>query len=65
MKEAKGDIIILTEGDQTFKAADVKIVSKEKSTAALITIKIVGEVAAVKSAVGDIMGSARRSQLPG
>ena len=37
--------------DAMVKAANVKIVGKEQTNPALITIKIVGDVAAVKSAV--------------
>ena len=49
--ETKGLIGAIEAADAMVKAADVKLVSKEKSTAALVTVKIVGEVAAVKSAV--------------
>lgn len=49
--ETKGLIGAVEAADAMAKAASVRIVSKEKSTAALVTIKIVGEVAAVKSAV--------------
>lgn len=49
--ETKGLIGAIEAADAMAKAADVKIINKEKSTAALVTIKIVGEVAAVQSAV--------------
>ena len=49
--ETRGLIATIEAADAMAKAANVTIVGKEKSTAALVTIKIVGEVAAVKSAV--------------
>jgi len=49
--ETKGLVGAIEAADAMAKAADVKIVSKEKVSAALMVIKIVGEVAAVKSAV--------------
>ncbi len=49
--ETRGLVAAIEAADAMAKAANVKIVGKEKSTAALVTIKIVGEVAAVKSAV--------------
>ncbi|MFH1198326.1 MAG: BMC domain-containing protein [bacterium] len=49
--ETKGLIGAIEAADAMVKAAQVRLVSKEKSTAALVTVKIVGEVAAVKSAV--------------
>ncbi len=49
--ETKGLIGAIEAADAMAKAADVRIVNREKSTAALITIKIVGDVAAVKAAV--------------
>jgi ethanolamine utilization protein EutM len=49
--ETKGLIGAIEAADAMAKAASVKIINKEKSTAALITIKIEGEVAAVKSAI--------------
>ena len=42
------------------KAANVKLVGKEKITAALVTVKVVGEVAAVKSAVDAGAAAAQR-----
>ena len=49
--ETRGLVAAIEAADAMAKAANVKIVGKEKSTAALVTIKIVGEVAAVKTAV--------------
>lgn len=49
--ETKGLVGAIEAADAMVKAANVKIVGKERSSGALITIKIVGEVAAVKSAV--------------
>lgn len=49
--ETKGLIGAIEAADAMVKAANVKIIGKENSTAALVTIKIAGEVAAVKSAV--------------
>ncbi|NOX18925.1 MAG: BMC domain-containing protein [Chlorobi bacterium] len=49
--ETRGLIGAIEAADAMLKASNVKLVGKEKSTAALITIKIVGEVAAVRSAV--------------
>lgn len=58
--ETKGLIGAIEAADAMVKAADVKLVSKEKSTAALVTVKIVGEVAAVKSAVDAGTAAAQR-----
>lgn len=49
--ETKGLVGAIEAADAMAKAADVKIISKEKITAALVTIKISGEVAAVRSAL--------------
>ncbi len=49
--ETKGLVGAIEAADAMAKAADVKIVAKEKVSGALMVIKIVGEVAAVKSAV--------------
>ncbi len=49
--ETKGLVGAIEAADAMAKAAEVKIVSKEKVTGALMVIKIIGEVAAVKSAV--------------
>lgn len=58
--ETKGLIGAIEAADAMLKAANVKLVSKEKSTAALITIKIIGDVAAVKSAVDAGAAAAQR-----
>ena len=58
--ETKGLIGAIEAADAMVKAANVKLVSKEKITAALVTIKIVGEVAAVKSAVDAGAAAAQR-----
>jgi microcompartment protein CcmL/EutN len=49
--ETKGLVGAIEAADAMVKAADVKLVSKEKVTGAMINIKVVGDVAAVKSAV--------------
>src|SRR3989339_613824 len=60
MIETKGLVGAIEAADAMVKAANVKLVSKEKITAALVTIKIVGEVAAVKSAVDAGAAAAQR-----
>lgn len=49
--ETKGLVGAIEAADAMVKAADVKIISKEKITGALIIIKVMGETAAVKSSV--------------
>jgi ethanolamine utilization protein EutM len=49
--ETKGLIGAIEAADAMVKTANVKLVSKEKITAALVTVKVIGEVAAVKAAV--------------
>lgn len=49
--ETKGLIGAIEAADAMLKAANVKLVGAEKTDAALITVKVVGEVGAVKSAV--------------
>lgn len=62
--ETKGLIGAIEAADAMVKAANVKLISKEKITAALVTVKIIGEVAAVKSAVDAGAAAAQRvSQL--
>lgn len=62
--ETKGLVGAIEAADAMVKAANVKLVSKEKITAALVTVKIIGEVAAVKSAVDAGAAAAQRvSQL--
>ncbi|MBI9073059.1 MAG: BMC domain-containing protein [Melioribacteraceae bacterium] len=58
--ETKGLISAIEAADAMAKAADIKIVSREKSSAALITIKITGEVAAVKAALDAGSAAAKR-----
>lgn len=58
--ETKGLIGAIEAADAMAKAANVKIVGKEKITAALVTIKVVGEVAAVKAAVDAGAAAAQR-----
>ena len=58
--ETKGLIGAIEAADSMLKAANVKLVSKEKITAALVTVKIIGEVAAVKSAVDAGAAAAQR-----
>ncbi len=49
--ETKGLVGAIEAADAMLKAANVKLISREKITAALITIKVAGEVAAVQHAV--------------
>jgi len=58
--ETKGLVGAIEAADAMVKAANVKLVGKEKSSGALITIKIVGDVAAVKSAVDAGSAAAQR-----
>lgn len=58
--ETKGLIGAIEAADAMLKAANVKLISKEKITAALVTIKIVGEVAAVRSAIDAGAAAAQR-----
>jgi len=58
--ETRGLIAAIEAADAMVKAAQVKLIGKEKSTSALVTIKIVGEVAAVKSAVDAGAAAAQR-----
>ena len=60
MIETKGLIGAIEAADAACKAADVKLISSEKVKGALINIKIIGEVAAVKSAVDAGATAARR-----
>jgi len=60
MIETKGLIGAIEAADAACKAADVKLISSEKVKGALINIKIVGEVAAVKAAVDAGATAARR-----
>ncbi|MFA5804450.1 MAG: BMC domain-containing protein [Melioribacteraceae bacterium] len=58
--ETKGLIGAIEAADAMLKAANVKLVSKEKITDALVTVKIIGETAAVKSAVDAGAAAAQR-----
>ncbi len=58
--ETKGLIAAIEAADAMAKAADVKIINKEKVTAALVTIEIMGDVAAVKAAVDAGAAAAQR-----
>ncbi len=58
--ETRGLVGAIEAADAMVKAANVKLIGKEKSTAALVTIKVIGEVAAVKSAVDAGAAAAQR-----
>ncbi len=58
--ETKGLVGAIEAADAMVKAANVTLVGKEKITAGLVTIKIVGDVAAVKSAVDAGAAAAQR-----
>lgn len=58
--ETKGLVGAIEAADAMCKAANVKLVSKEKVTGALIVIKVVGEVAAVQSSVDAGAAAAQR-----
>ena len=58
--ETKGLVGAIEAADAMVKAANVKLIGKEKITAALVTVKIIGEVAAVKSAVDAGAAAAQR-----
>jgi ethanolamine utilization protein EutM len=60
MVETKGLVGAIEAADAMVKAANVTIIGKEKVVPAMITIKIVGEVAAVKSAVDAGAAAAKR-----
>jgi microcompartment protein CcmL/EutN len=59
--ETRGLVAALEAADAMLKAANVICVGKEITDAALVTIKVVGEVAAVKAAVD--AGSAAASRV--
>lgn len=62
--ETKGLIGAIEAADAMLKTANVQLISKEKISAGLVTIKIVGEVAAVKAAVDAGAAAAQKvSQL--
>lgn len=58
--ETKGLIGAIEAADAMVKAADVKLVGKEKVTGALMCVKVVGETAAVKAAVDAGAAAAQR-----
>lgn len=58
--ETKGLIGAIEAADAGTKAANVKLISKELATGALVLIKFEGEVAAVKSAVDAASAAAQR-----
>lgn len=58
--ETKGLVAAIEAADAMVKAADVRIISKEKITAALVTIKITGDVAAVRAALDAGAAAAQR-----
>ncbi|MBI1803123.1 MAG: BMC domain-containing protein [Ignavibacteriae bacterium] len=58
--ETRGLIGAIEAADAATKAADVKLVGKERADAGLMTIKIIGDVAAVKSAVDAGAAAAQR-----
>ncbi len=58
--ETKGLVGAIEAADAMAKAADVKIISKEKVTGALVIIKIMGETAAVKASVDAGSAAAQR-----
>ncbi|MFH0735962.1 MAG: BMC domain-containing protein [bacterium] len=58
--ETVGLVGAIEAADAMLKAANVKLVSKEKITAAMVTIEIVGEVAAVRAAVDAGAAAAKR-----
>lgn len=49
--ETRGLVGAIEAADAMMKAADVKLISKEYSSGALVTIKIMGETAAVKASI--------------
>ena len=58
--ETKGLVAAIEAADAMVKAADVKIIGKEKVTGALILIKVIGETAAVKAATDAGAAAAQR-----
>ena len=58
--ETKGLVAAIEAADAMVKAAHVKIISKENVRGGLVAIKIVGETAAVKSAVDAGAAAAQR-----
>ena len=60
MIETKGLVAAIEAADAALKAANVKIVSSEKVKGGIINIKIIGDVAAVRSAVDAGAAAAQR-----
>src|SRR3989304_1939632 len=58
--ETRGLVGAIEAADAMVKAANVQLVGKERVDAALITVKIVGETAAVRSAVDAGSAAAKR-----
>jgi len=58
--ETRGLVAALEAADAMLKAANVVCVGKEVTDAAMVTIKIVGEVGAVKSAIDAGSAAARK-----
>ncbi len=58
--ETKGLVGAIEAADAMVKAANVKLIGAENTIAALITVKVVGEVGAVKSAVDAGAAAAER-----
>ena len=58
--ETKGLVGAIEATDAGLKAADVRLLGTEKADAGLVTVKFVGEVAAVKAAVDAAAAAAER-----
>lgn len=58
--ETRGLVAAIEAADAMVKAAQVKLIGTEKTIAALITVKVVGEVGAVKAAVDAGAAAAER-----
>lgn len=58
--ETRGYVVAIEAADAMLKAANVRLIGSERTNPALITIKIEGEVAAVKSAVDAGVSAAQR-----
>ena len=61
--ETRGLVGAIEASDAGLKAADVRLLGTEKADAGLVTVKFVGEVAAVKAAV-DAGTSAKNTVCP-
>lgn len=60
MVETRGLVASIEAADAMVKAAKVKLICKEKITAGLVSIMVIGETAAVKSAVDSGAAAAQR-----